>query len=305
MPETIDRIPVSGSPEPEPWLRRLHPAAFVVFALGVIFILYQVVGGGAALLIAGGRITPDTVPLVRWSTLLGQILLMLVPTLLLTRLRFGSVVQPLRLHLPRPVDLFLTVIALLALQQVLQGYMVLQDAIPLPSKFQQLVDMLKELFEETYRMLVFAQSPGEFFFVVVTVALVPAVCEELLFRGLVQHDLESAVGGVRSAIFTGAIFGLFHLNPLSIVPLIALGVFFRFLVYHSQNITLAMAAHFLNNFLACVALYFQVDEDFMVITSLGTAGAGAVAANTAVFALVFLGVMYYFVDISGRRLPAS
>ena len=304
MPETQDRIPVDGTPEPESWFRRLHPAAFVILALGVIFILYQVIGGGAAILIAGGRITPDTVPLVRWSTLLGQILLMLLPTILLTRLRFGSILQPLRLHLPRPVDLLLAVLALLALQQVLQGYMLLQEAIPLPSKVQQLVDMLKELFEETYRMLVSAQSPGELLFVVVTVALVPAVCEELLFRGLVQRDLESAVGGGRSAVFTGIIFGLFHLNPLSVVPLIALGVFFGFLVYRSENITLAMVAHFLNNFLATVAVYFQVDEDFMVVTSFGSAGAGAIAANTALFALVFLGVMYYFVRITGRRLPA-
>jgi uncharacterized protein len=303
MTETQVRIPVDGIPEPESWFRRLHPAAFVILALGVIFILYQVIGGGAAILLAGGRITPDTVPLVRWSTLLGQILLMLLPTILLTRLRFGSILQPLRLHLPRPVDLLLAVIALLALQQVLQGYMLLQDAIPLPSKVQQLVDTLKELFEETYRMLVSAQSPGELLFVVVTVALVPAVCEELLFRGLVQRDLESAVGGGRSAVFTGIIFGLFHLNPLSVVPLIALGVFFGFLVYRSENITLAMVAHFLNNFLATVAVYFQIDEDFMVVTSFGSAGAGAIAANTALFALVFLGVMYYFVRITGRRLP--
>jgi uncharacterized protein len=295
---------MDGTPEPGSWFRRLHPAAFVILALGVIFILYQVIGGGAAILLAGGRITPDTVPLVRWSTLLGQILFMLLPTVLLTRLRFGSILQPLRLHLPRPVDLLLAVIALLALQQVLQGYMLLQEAIPLPSKVQQLVDMLKELFEETYRMLVSAQSPGELLFVVVTVALVPAVCEELLFRGLVQRDLESAVGGGRSAVFTGIIFGLFHLNPLSVVPLIALGVFFGFLVYRSENITLAMVAHFLNNFLATVAVYFQIDEDFMVVTSFGSAGAGAIAANTALFALVFLGVMYYFVRITGRRLPS-
>jgi membrane protease YdiL (CAAX protease family) len=304
MPETQDRIPVDGARQSESWFRRLHPAAFVILALGVIFVLYQVIGGGAAILLAGGRITPDTVPLVRWSTLLGQILLMLLPTILLTRLRFGSILQPLRLHLPRPVDLLLAVIALLALQQVLQGYMLLQEAIPLPLKVQQLVDMLKELFEETYRMLVSAQSPGELIFVVVTVALVPAVCEELLFRGLVQRDLESAVGGGRSAVFTGIIFGLFHLNPLSVVPLIALGVFFGFLVYRSQNITLAMVAHFLNNFLATVAVYFQIDEDFMVVTSFGSAGAGAIAANTALFALVFLGVMYYFVRITGRRMPA-
>jgi hypothetical protein len=296
---------MDGLPGAESWLRRLHPAAFVVLALGVIFVLYQVVGGGAAILIAGGRITPDTVPLVRWSTLLGQILLMLVPTLVLTRMRFGSIVQPLRLRLPRGVDLFLTVIALLALQQVLQGYMLLQDAIPLPSKLQQLVDMLQKLFEETYRMLVFAQSPGELLFVVVTVALVPAVCEELLFRGLVQRDLESVAGGGRSAVFTGVIFGLFHLNPLSILPLIALGVFFGFLVYCTQNITLAMVAHFLNNFLACMALYFGIDEDFLAMNLFGRAGAGAIAANTALFALVFLGVMYYFVRMNRRRSPAS
>ena len=122
--------------------------------------------------------------------------------------------------------------------------------------------------------------------------------------GLVQRDLESVTGGGRSAVFTGVIFGLFHLNPLSIIPLITLGVFFGFLVHRSQNITLAMVAHFLNNFLATVAVYFQMDEDFMLVTSFGQAGPGAVAANTGLFALVFLGVMYYFVSVNGRRLPA-
>ncbi len=78
----------------------MHPAAFAILALGVVFVLYQLVGGAATLLLAGGRITTDTIALVRWSTLVGQILFILVPTIVLVRLRGEPVLPYLRIRPP-------------------------------------------------------------------------------------------------------------------------------------------------------------------------------------------------------------
>ena len=186
--------PISEQPSPPPpqlpFLQRLDPVPFAILSLALIFLLYQFIAGGITLLLFGMKITDDNADLVRTATMVGQVLFILIPTILLVKSRKERIVQFFRLAVPDYKEIILTVIAVFALQQVLQGYMVLQDAVPLPHPLQQLVEEIKKMFEETYRVLVTAHSPGEFIFVVIVIALTPAVCEELLFRGLVQRSFE-------------------------------------------------------------------------------------------------------------------
>jgi membrane protease YdiL (CAAX protease family) len=290
--------PVPTGVEPEiraPVFRRMHPVTFVIVSLGIVFVLYQIVAGLVTVLLLGRTITQESAVLMRIGTAAGQILCILVPTLLLTRARYGAIIQPLRLRLPSPLDTIVVCIAVFALQQVLQGYMIAQDAIPLPPRIQHYVQVFKDLMEQTYLILVTAGSPREFIGVVLTVALVPAIVEELLFRGLVQRDLEAVSGGLGSALIAGVIFGLYHLNPFSCVPLIVLGMFFGFVVHRSQNITLAMTAHFLNNFVASCALYMNLGDDFLVFAPSGAPSTRAIFFNTLASLVVFIAATYYFV----------
>jgi hypothetical protein len=276
----------------------MPPLAFAIVSLAVVFFLYQIVAGVIVLLLFKGRVTVDNVQLFRWTTLLGQLAFILLPTIILVRLRDAHVGAFLRIRLPGVQETFATVVAVFALQQVLQGYMMAQDAIPLPQQLQRYVDVLKQLFEETYRVLVSAHSPVEFVFVVIVVALVPAMAEELLFRGLVQRSLEQAAGGLRGAVFAGIIFGAYHLNPLSVVPLMALGIFFGYIVYRSRNITLAISAHFFNNFLACTAVFLNLRDDFVVISPQGNPPSSIILLNSALFLVVFLGATLYFIRLT-------
>ena len=194
-------------PPKEPFFRRISPSAFVILSLALVFVLYQVVAGVVTIL------------------LVGQIAARRNGGLDAHRDRRGS--DPLHspshdpsracavraccwsrcvLRLPSLRDTVTVCIAVVALQQVLQGYTIAQDAIPLPPQIQRYVDLFKRLIEETYRMLVTAQSPLEFAGVVATVALVPAIVEELLFRGLVQRDLEEVTSGMGAAVMAGVIF---------------------------------------------------------------------------------------------------
>ena len=134
MTETAPAPAPAPVPVPvrEPFIRRLSPATFVMLSLIGVFILYQVIAGGLMLILAGGEIKADTVTLVRWSTLIGQLLFLLVPTLILTYLRYGSLREPLRFRWPDPVQLVVVLAGIFAFQQVMQGYLLLQEAIPLP-----------------------------------------------------------------------------------------------------------------------------------------------------------------------------
>ena len=276
-----------------PFLRRMNPVVFSLFALALIFVLYQIVGGVFTIVVARGQITLSNVTLVRSATVLGQILFILVPTVWLARRRHGELISFFRLRVPDLGQLVSTMAAVFALQQMMQAYMVVQDMIPLPSALQGLLDTLRKLLEETEHVLVQANSPGEFLFVLFVVAFIPAVSEELLFRGLVQRNLEAAAGWKGAAI-AGIIFGLYHFNPFTLVPLVALGVYFGFIVYRSGNITLSMSAHFFNNFVACAAVYLRLDDNFVALDPGAAPTLALAASNFALFTLVFVAATLYF-----------
>ena len=304
LPDEMSPIGEPGLEPRKSFLKRVQPVTFAVIALFLVFFLYQFVAGGVTLILFKGKITDDNVDLVRWSTLAGQALCILLPTVLLARARHQNLVGYFRLRLPDPGQMFVTVVSVFALQQMLQGYMAVQDAIPLPHVVKELVDTVKKVFEETYRMLVSARSPGEFMMVIFSVALIPAFAEELLFRGLVQRSMEQAAGGLRGAVLTGVIFGAYHLNPFSFVPLAALGIYFGFIVHRSQNISLAISAHFFNNFIACVAVYLQLRDDFVAVAPAGNPTTGMMVMNFALFTLVFVGATYYFVALTKQSNTA-
>lgn len=297
-------VPAPGDGPRVPLLRRMNPVLFSLFALALIFVLYQIVGGVITIVVARGEITLSNVTLVRWATLLGQVLFILVPTVWLARARHGMLPEFFRFHLPEIRHLVATMVAVVALQQMLQAYMVAQDMIPLPGDLQKILDTLRKLLEETERVLVQANGPGEFLFVLLVVAVVPAVSEELLFRGLVQRNLEAA-GGWRGPVITGIIFGLYHFNPFTLVPLVALGVYFGFIVYRSGNITLSMSAHFFNNFIACSATYLRLDDNFVALAPGSAPTLKLAASNFAVFTLVFVAATLYFVKSTAHDEPGE
>ena len=307
-PEAEHQDPLSppdGSVHHPSLWQRMPAPIFALVSLTIVFILYQLVAGGAVLLLAGTKVTEENAAFIRWATVVSQLTCILLPSLVLGRLRFGTLGAAFTFKFPGARQTILSVLAVFALQQLLQAYMVLQDAMPLPPKVRELIDLVNTLYEQTYRILGAARSPYEFLLVVVTVALIPAIAEEILFRGLIQHSVEATSGGLRAAIATGLIFGAYHLNPWNIVPLVALGTFFGYLVYRSQNVSIAISAHFFNNFVACAASYTNVRDDFIALAPSTQATGPLLLANTALFLLVFVGATYYFVKVTDEAVHAD
>jgi len=167
---------------PDSFLRRMPPIPFAILSLSLVFFTYQIVGGIVTFLMFNATVTEENVQIVRWSTLVGQLLLILVPTVLLAKARHGDFKSFFGIKIPDFKLILLSWVGVFALQQILQGYMMLQDSIPLPQDAQEFVRQIKDLFEQLYKILITAHSPAEFIFVVVVVALTPALCEEVLFR---------------------------------------------------------------------------------------------------------------------------
>lgn len=84
------------------------------------------------------------------------------------------------------------------------------------------------------------------------VAILPAICEEALFRGMIQYTAKKMHWFLRM-LFIGILFGIFHMDPLRMVPTGILGMGLAFVMMKSNNLFLPMCFHFLNNALSTVA----------------------------------------------------
>jgi membrane protease YdiL (CAAX protease family) len=91
------------------------------------------------------------------------------------------------------------------------------------------------------------------------IALLPAVVEELMFRGGVQRAFSRLFNNPHVAIWTSAfIFSAIHMQFYGFLPRLLLGAGFGYIYYYSGNLWYAMLGHFLNNaYAVCAAWYMQ------------------------------------------------
>lgn len=110
-----------------------------------------------------------------------------------------------------------------------------------------------------------------FVLLVLVIAVMPAIGEELLFRGLVFGSMKSRYKVVWGILVSALIFGAFHGNLVKLIPTAMLGACFAYVVYKSGSIFVSMCFHFVNNFVSVLvmkypetigkALPFMVKED--------------------------------------------
>ena len=287
---------------------RIPPPLFIFLSLVFIFFLYQGIPIVITLIVYGFNITageklitPDNVNRWRFYTGLSQVVLLLLPTLALARLVSVRSWELFRLRLPKMRLFFPLLIGILALQQMLQIYLIFQDKIPLPEAIEKFSRQFKEAYEEVARVLTGSASVPELLWVILIIAIIPAIAEEFLFRGLVQRSLEKSITPLRGAVVTGVLFGAYHLNPGSFIPLAVLGIYLGFLVMRADSLWVSVAAHFYNNAFACVAIFFHQNDDAIITGNTKEMSMLELLGTFWLFGVIFLLSTYYFVHLTKAK----
>ena len=117
--------------------------------------------------------------------------------------------------------------------------------------------LLCRIFGVEQRGTLLAGGGAELFLQFVSLCLVPAVTEELFFRGALQGLLRPS--GSAAAIFgTALLFGLLHLDLAQGLTAFISAVFLGWLAERSGSILPGMLLHFVNNTLAFLTLYLRL-----------------------------------------------
>lgn len=127
----------------------------------------------------------------------------------------------------------------------------------LETLFREMEDAAERL---TLKMLV-TDSFFQFFLNIVVMALLPAVGEELFFRGVMQNSIERSAKNEHVAVWiTAAVFSFVHFQFFGFVPRLLLGAFLGYLLCWSRSLIVPMVAHFVNN-ATIVTIYYMYSDD--------------------------------------------
>jgi membrane protease YdiL (CAAX protease family) len=105
------------------------------------------------------------------------------------------------------------------------------------------------------------KSPVDLLMTVLLVGALPAISEELFFRGILQklfiQIFRSAWPGI---IFTAFLFSAFHMQFMGFIPRMALGVILGALYWYSGSIYTSMLGHFIFNSINVFLIYYKVAD---------------------------------------------
>ena len=116
---------------------------------------------------------------------------------------------------------------------------------------------------KAYEAMIGEKNVMSFLWSVLFMAFLPALAEELFFRGFLMNVFNGIFKNMHIAIIvTSLIFSVIHLQVLKFIPMFFLAVTFGYAVYWTNSIWTSILAHFINNLLAVSQLYFITDGDY-------------------------------------------
>ncbi|HLL23635.1 MAG TPA: CPBP family intramembrane glutamic endopeptidase, partial [Kofleriaceae bacterium] len=90
--------------------------------------------------------------------------------------------------------------------------------------------------------------------VLLAVAVAPALCEEVLFRGVLVRGLATRLPRIAAIVLGAAVFSLYHMRVVQLVPTFTLGLVLGYLALRARSALPGVLAHFSNNAIALLVV---------------------------------------------------
>jgi hypothetical protein len=255
----------------EPSLVRRPSFIMNTLILFGIMMLYQVMGSLLLLKITAIDLSllfslddqARTISLMRIMQVASQLLLLALPVLLLAKRHTGGehlfsaktlAFLGIRRNGSQALALW-AVLGVFCLQPLMQTIAELQQLFLWPALGEagkQVVENQKAM-DRIIAALAVMRSLPEAVAVVAVLAVTPAMCEEVLFRGYIQENYRQSIDPRGAVILTGFVFAVFHLSAANFVPLTILGCYIGYVYLNAGTLFVPFAVHLFNN-LAALAL---------------------------------------------------
>ena len=208
--------------------------------------------------------TPEGLAFLKYMQVIQSIGLFVAPALILGWLYHGNFSDYLQLNRTTKFTTYLYAgLSILALIPLINYIGEINSQMKLPASLSGLENWMREM-EETAKVLTdkFMKVDGisGLLFNVFMIAVLPAIGEELMFRGVIQRIFTTMTKNYHWGIWIAAfIFSAFHMQFYGFLPRLLLGAMFGYLLVWTGTMWAPILAHFVNNTLGVVG-YYLIDK---------------------------------------------
>ncbi len=145
-------------------------------------------------------------------------------------------------------------------------------------------------------------SWGNYILGLLFMCVLPAICEEFLYRGMIARALGDK-GMVFGVLMTATLFALMHGSPIQLVHQFFLGAVCVVVYYMTRSIWSSVIIHFVNNAIAVTGNF--------ILTKTGKADmqfpewASAISMVVGLGILAGLAVLFYKLSVNREKVPAK
>ena len=161
---------------------------------------------------------------------------------------------------PRFTKYLLAIVFMLAIMPAIEFISSLNASYSFPESLKGLEEYLRNIDESTMQSTMKAlagNGVGAFILNLIVLAITPAACEEMFFRGVLQKFFVDNIRNKHIAILlTAFIFSAIHMQFSGLLPRFILGAVLGYLFYSSGSLWLSIVAHATNNALVVIAAFF-------------------------------------------------
>lgn len=253
----------------KPW-SQLVIAAFVVLvsflSLSLVSVVIAIPFFGLAKMMslsAGIDLNdPSSIGLLKYLQIVQSIGLFVLPPVIIGWLFSGNTVKYLQLG--EKVNgrmILIAIVAVLLINPFITYIGEINNGVELPASLADLEAWMRQMEERAAGLIdrfMEVDTVGGLLFNLFMIAVIPAIGEEFLFRGVIQKILTRMSGNSHWGIWISAfLFSLLHMQFYGFVPRMLLGGLFGYMLVYSGSLWLPIASHFVNNALGVLLLYFE------------------------------------------------
>ncbi|MGB0881701.1 MAG: lysostaphin resistance A-like protein [Vicingaceae bacterium] len=266
-------------------------------------IVFSIIGTGLAALLFGFNTleinnlgSPDLIEGMKLIQLCTAIGLFVVPPLVYGPFTSKQPLQKLGLKtFPKQINYALILGLMIALTPFLSWIIELNANMVLPNFLSSIEQWMRESeqnAEELTKAFLTFNGVGSLLYVLVIVAIVPAIGEELLFRGVLQKIFINWTNKPHLGIWISAIlFSALHMQFFGFFPRMLLGLLFGYVFYWSKSLWLPVLGHFINNGTVVMVAYFFPEELENMDKSMFDGGENFVLLT--ILSLIVSGVIFF------------
>jgi len=133
----------------------------------------------------------------------------------------------------------------------------LNELIPISKSLAEKFKKMEEDYNQQVVAIATMKNLKDYIYTLITIALIPALVEELLFRSSLQQIMIGLTKNVFAGILiTSILFSVVHISFYGFLTRMFLGLLLGYIFYYSKNAWLNIFAHFFNNAFVVTNMYF-------------------------------------------------